>query len=567
MPLDSAPLVALPAACRQKLEALRQDRYSWWTHWADLAQYILPRRYKWITTPNKSDRGTEINQRIVDSTAGLALRTLASGMSAGITNPSVPWFVLTLENADLAAWGPVKLWLDEVQRRMLRVFAESNFYTSFATLYGDLGCFGTGAMSIHEDYDDVIRCYNSALGEYFLANSDRMAVNTYYREFVMTAPQIVGRWGVANVSASVRAAYQTPGNTVREFVIGHAVEPNDRGTASGAPAGHFPIREVFWEKNGDNATTLEIKGYYEFPVIAPRWDIVANDAYGRSPGMDALGDIKQLQLMTKRQAQAIDKIVNPPLVAPPSMMNAPASTLPGGITYAVAADGKPGMMPMYEVPPNILAITNNIEKVSQRIKETFFYDLFLMFSQFDPKSGITATEIAARKEEKLLMLGPVLTRFFNEALDPAVERTFNIMWRGRLIPPPPPEVRGQKVKIEYVSMLAQAQRAVQTTGMERFAAMVGSLAAGNPEAIDKLDTDEYLDEYGEALGVSPKFIRNQAQVAQIRQGRAQQQQAAAALQASMAAVAGAKTLSETDVGGGQNALSAMTGGQPAAAAA
>ena len=48
--------------------------------------------------------------------------------------------------------------------------------------------------------------------------------------------------------------------------------------------------------------------------------------------MDALGDIKQLQLEQKRKAQAIDKNVNPPMIADPSMKNEPASLLPGAVT-------------------------------------------------------------------------------------------------------------------------------------------------------------------------------------------------------------------------------------------
>jgi hypothetical protein len=543
------------------LVGLRADRYSWWTHWQQLADYILPRRYRWLVTPNQMNRGSPMNQRIIDSTGTISARVLAAGMMAGITSPGRPWFRLKIHGDDeLSEWGPVRLWLDAVANVMRAVFAGSNFYTAMATMYKDLSVFCTGTFTMYEDFHDVIRCHNWALGEYYLANGPRGDVDVAYREFVQTAPQIAREFGKENCSPQVRSAVETAGaQLTREIILGHAIEPND-SVSPGAPGiDGMPWREGFWELGSGQNLMLRLSGFHEKPFMAARWDVVGNDAYGNGPGMDALGDIKQLQVEQKRKAQLIGKLVNPPLVADPALKNEPASVIEGGVTYAnYGQNGKPSFAPAYEVNPQGLpAITQDVEEVKGRVKNAFFYDLFLMISQLDTVR--TATEIDARKEEKLIQLGPVLERFENEVLDPAINRCFQIMLRAGMLPPIPKELRGKHIQPEYVSMLAQAQRAAMTTGIERLAAFAGNVSAVNPGVLDNIDFDEMIDEYADMLGLPAKIIVPFAKVLQIRAQRAQQQKQAAMLQMTQAAVEGAQTMSQTDVGGGQNALQAMLG--------
>lgn len=545
------------------LIGLRVDRYSWWTHWREIADYLIPRRYKWLITPNQMNRGSPINNRIIDSTGSIALRTCAAGMMAGITSPSRAWFRLTLEDDDLAEFPSVRVWLDEVTRRMLHVFAESNYYTSKHIQYGDLASFGTAPVIIYEDFKDVVRYYNTCAGEYYLQNSSRLEVNLMCREFVRNMAQMAEEFGAKNCSPDVQSAVRTGGaQLTREKIVAHAIEPNDDQRVPHLRG--FPYREVYWEWGSSKQQIMRMRGFHEFPVSAPRWDIVSNDAYGRSPGMDALGDIKQLQVEQKRKAQAIDKMVNPPLMADPSLKNEPMSTIPGGVTYVANVGTNPGFKPIYEVKPEIKEMMEDIREVQGRIDRVFFKDLFLMIAELDTVRS--ATEIAERKSEKMLQLGPMLERFHNESLKPDIDRTFAIMWRRKMIPPPPPEIRNQRIKIEYTSILAEAQRAVMTTAIERMVAFVGNIAAGqegrggHPDVLDNIEWDETIDEYAGMLGVPAKLIAPIAKVAKIRLQRQQDQQRQQQAQNAMAAVQGAKVLSETDVGGGKNAIQMMTGG-------
>jgi len=554
----SPEIQALRQHCEQLLIAMKNDRMSWWTHWREIADYLIPRRYKWLITPNQGNRGSPINQRIIDNTGTIALRILAAGMMSGITSPGSNWVKLSTNHAELNKIDEVKKWLDECKKRLLTVFAESNFYTSLATIYGDLGSFGTGAMIIYQDYDDVIRCFNTCAGEYFLQNDDRQDVSTLGREFVLTIQQVANMFGLENCSPTVRGGIETGGAMLtREIKIGHLIEKNTDYIPKSPGTKGMEWREVYWELGTGMNYILRIRGFHEKPFISPRWDIVGNDAYGRSPGMDALGDIKSLQVEQKRKAQAIDKHVNPPMLADVSLKNEPASMLPGGVTYVNSTQGSVGFRPAYEIAPDFSGLVEDIKEVQERIKVTFFNDLFMMISQLDTVR--TATEIDARKEEKLIQLGPVLERFENEALDPAIDCVFGIMLRAGLFPPVPAQLAGQKIKVEYISMLAEAQKAASTAGIERLAQFVGNIAAIQPQVMDNLDFDEMIEEYADMLGVSPKVVTALQKVAQIRAARNQQQQQAQQLQNSTAAAQGAQTLSQTDVGGGQNALQKMLG--------
>jgi hypothetical protein len=263
-----------------------------------------------------------------------------------------------------------------------------------------------------------------------------------------------------------------------------------------------------------------------------------------------------LQTLERRTAQAIDKVLNPPMVADVSMKNEPASLLPGGVTY-VANLAQSGFKPAYEVPPDIRGAEEKIAKAEDRIKSTFFADLFLMISQLDTVR--TATEIIERKQEKMLMLGPFLERSQFELINPFITRVFAVMYRAGLVPPAPREIRGRAFDIECVSTLADAQKSTATTGIERLVAFVGNLAAAKPETLDNVDFDETVREYADLVGVTQKLIVAQEKRDKLRQQRNQQMQQQMMLQQSMAAAQGAKTLSDTDVGGGQNALQKMLG--------
>jgi hypothetical protein len=273
--------------------------------------------------------------------------------------------------------------------------------------------------------------------------------------------------------------------------------------------------------------------------------------------MDALGDVKQLQQETKRKAQAIDKMVNPPLKADVQLKNQPASLLPGGITY-VAGLGRdrPGMETIYTVMPPINEMKEDIKEIQQRIKDIHYNYLFTSIT--DLQTVRTAEEIIARKEEKLLMINAI-KRLDREALKPAINRTWNIMLRGGLFPPAPAEVVGRMIEVKYTSPFAQAMLAAETTAIERSLQFGAGLVAVDPNAVDNYDVDATIRIYNEDLGADPRILRTERDRDARREARAAQAKQMQMQQEGAAAVQGANVLSQTDVGGGQNALERMLG--------
>jgi hypothetical protein len=547
-----------------RLLGMRVNRYSWWTHCRELADFILPRRYKWLITPNQMNRGSPINQHILDSTGTLAARNLAAGMMSGICSPTRPWFRLKINRVDSTGTNPISLWLAECERMMRLVFSESNFYVAMAIFLFDLVVFGTAAMLIYDDFDNVINCINPCFGEFYVDIDGAYRPEILYREYTYTIQQVVDEFGYDCCSAMVQQQYDVRNGAgrTREIIVAHAIEPNDNPEKYGIPK-IFKYRETFWEWGGttnpQSGTTsmgfLRKSGYYEKAHVVGRWDLVSNDPYGRSPSMDALPDIKQLQQETRRKGQALDKSVNPPLVADVQLKNQPASLLPGGVTYVhgMLSTGNDGMKPTYgSWKPDIAAITEDIKEIQSRIKAIYFNDLFQVASQFETRSNITAVEWDMRKSESLVMLGPVLERLQNEVLAPIIERTWSIMTRAHVLPPPPAAIAGMNVDIEYVSMLASAQAATQASSIERVLQIVGQMMGIDPAIGAKVDFDKTLDLYSTLLANDPRMIRSDEDTAAIRAAQQQaQQQAQQAQMAEQYSKAGAN-LANIDVGGGQN---------------
>ena len=241
--------------------------------------------------------------------------------------------------------------------------------------------------------------------------------------------------------------------------------------------------------------------------------------------MEALGDIKQLQHEQLRKAQGIDYQTNPPLQVPTSMKNRDVERLPGGVTYVDVAGGSQGVKTAFEVNLNLNDLLMDIQDVRHRIEGSFYADLFLMLAN-QTDSRMTATEVAERHEEKLLMLGPVLERLQNELLDPLIELTFDQIIASGIAPPPPEAMQGHDINVELVSMLAQAQRAVGTNSIDRFIGTVGSVAQFKPEVLDKIDGDKLTDIYADSLGIDPRILLAQDKVDALRAQRAQAQQQA-----------------------------------------
>ena len=565
--------MTLEKTLREKLEGIRleldSERQSFMSHWRELADYFLPRRARFTITDN--NQGNKRNQKILDNTPTLAARALRSGMHGGLTSPARPWFRLTTPNPELAENESVKKWLSDVTKRLQTIFIKSNLYNILPIVYGDIGVFGTNAMLIEEDFDSVLRVYTFPVGTYWISNNDKGIVDVFFREFRMTVRQIVSKfakmengevsdWG--NISETVKNAWTN--NTREQWIeMVHCIIPNEKYDDKKIDAKFKKYLSAYYEKGtaGGNGyktgDVLRESGYDRFPILTTRWEVASEDVYGTDcPGMTALGDNKQLQTGEKRGAQALEKFVNPPMGAPSSLMHKKTSILPGDITYYDVREGQQGFKPIHEIDPRLGDLEAKQQQIRHRVDRAFFVDLFLMLANDERNERPTAREIDAKTEEKLLALGPVLEQLNQDLLDPLIDIVFEYANRQGQIPVPPTELQGSELKVEYISIMAQAQKMAAIGTLERFIAFASQLAGVSPDALDKIDLDQTIDEYGEMTGIAPGVIRPDDVVETIRNRRAQQaqqqQQAAALNQAAGAA----KSLSQAEVSP-DNALGMM----------
>ena len=560
MALDYSELTKRYKSSQSALEESYNQMVPMWT---DIRNFIAPRTARFRGEQVNSGQRQDLN--MINTSPRSAVRTLAAGLQSGVTSPIRPWFKLGFADLELSEFGPVKTWLYIVQQRMLEVFARSNLYDRLKSNYAILGSYGTSALVLDEDPTSIIRAYDLPMGSFLLGTSPENRCNVLYRDVSYNAVQMVDKFapivGMKNLPQGVQNAYDK-GNYSYMYPICHIIEPNRDYKPSSQLSENKRYASVYFDPaQTDKKAILSYKGYDDQPFMAPRWDVVGEDTWGFGCGEAALGDGKQTQLMEKRKLQGIDKNVHPTMVADASLRNQRTTSLPGETTYVSGLiTGNQGYRPAYQVNPYINELREEIAAVTGRIDDAFYKNLFLMVTEMADQPNITATQINALREEKLLGLSPVLERLNEELLNPLITRTFYIMQRNGMIPPPPKEIQGMPIKVEYISVLAQAQKAMGIGNIERFTGFVAKLAldSQDPSVWDKVDKDQMIDEYGEGVAVPPTIIRPDDVVAGIRAKRDQKQsmmeQSALASQGADAA----KKLSDADMSS-DNALTRALG--------
>lgn len=529
----------------KRMAVLESDFNNFKPHLQELNKYILPRQARFLASDQGKDKR---NTAIIANTATMAANTLSSGMMTGVTSPARPWFNLATEDPALSDNEAVKGWIHEVVQRMREVFIRSNLYNALPQLYMDLGVYGTGAIFEDEDEEDGVRFYVLPIGSYVCAVSARGTVDTMYRRMRLSVRNLIDMFGEEACSESVCGMHKSGRHDQLVDVI-HAVEPNIWREHGKIDNGNLEYVSIWMEAAGSEDSILRHSGFHEFPVMVPRWSILDGEVWGYGPGMVALGDIKALQLQERIKLKVLEQIANPSLVGPSSLMNQRVSLLPGDITYMDASGGMQGLQPIHQPnPASLNALITINQEVEQRIRRAFFEDLFLMLAQTDRRQ-ITAREIEERHEEKLLVLGSVVERLNEELLDPLIDRTFAIMARRGFLPDPPEELQGVPLKVEYISIMSQAQKMVGISGLERLTSYVGQVAQASPGVLDGVDFDEAVGEYGKMLGVPPSVMVPEDKVQAIRQQRDQQAQQAQAMQMAQQSAAIAKDASQAKTGG------------------
>jgi Bacteriophage head to tail connecting protein len=543
------------------MEFYRQSMIPWWRELGNFFSPRSPRIDLW-----KENRGNNLNRHILDETAIFARRTLAAGLHWGITNPSRQWKVLSVTDTELAELQEVKDWLHIVNERMDTVLGRGGFYDAQAMAYDDVITFANAAYAVEEDDEDVIRCTPFAIGSWSISDDAKGNVTAFSRTFIMTTRQMVERFGYRNGKPSMAMFSQRVQDSIKDkkwedkYEIVHLICPNADfdGVRETPDAKRFA--SLYWEQGASpvdaNEQFLAKEGYDEWPVMVFRWRKVPDDPFGVGcPAMDILGTTKSSQKVESKALKLVDKAVDPALVGPSSLANKRVSLLPGDITTDDDRDKQ--LRPIHEIQlAGLSAVRDAQADMRSRIHDAFYTKLMMFIVNDTRADRPTAREVQEVSQEKYLVLGTVLESF-NRTFSVLIDRVFGIMLRKGLIPPPPPVLEGMELKVEYTSIMAQAQKSVGLANIREFLYTIGDLMKIDPSIGRKVDWLQSVDEIAIRSGLPPRMVKSDEDVAEedavVAEQMAQQQRVE---QGAMEAKA-IKDLGTTPAGG-DTALSALT---------
>ena len=500
-----------------KQESLKSYRTPWENLWQDCGEYVNPNRGDFSTIRYRGD--TSRYDNIFDTTAPLANENLASGLQGFLTSPSQRWFSLSTYDDAINEQHNVKEWLNLCTNILYdRVFniPDSNFNSQAHELYLDLGSFGTAVMMVQDTPGAGITFRTFHLADCFIQENDQGFVDTLYRKYKRTGRQLIERFGEAVPEKIIKISQKDP---YREFEVIHAVEPSE---SYGEPI-KKPTKKAFKSCYIllEEKTLLEEGGFDEFPYMVPRWSKVAGEIYGRSPSMTSLPDIKMVNAMMKTIIKAAQKITDPPLLVPDDGFILPVRTVPGGLNfYRSGTQDRIEPLETKGRPDIGFDLLNNRR---EHIRAAFHVDWMQMPDQ-KGSPNMTATEVVARQEEKMRLMGPMIGRLQVEFLGPLIDRVFRIMLRKKQIPEAPGILEGQEMKILYTSPLARAQKSGQLMTITRLFESMVPLFQAKPDLLDNMNTDETFRYFHHLLDAPAKILNPKEKVEEERQQRQQQQE-------------------------------------------
>lgn len=512
-----------PKQIIDKKERLKSNRGVWETHWQELADYIVPRKNQFI---RRNVAGEKKGIELYDNTAMVSCETLVAALHGMLTNPNTLWFMLQSSDNAINEMDHVTEYLQDLTHRMHRVLNNTNFQPEVYEYYLDLSAFGTAAMTVEEDEDNLVRFSTKYLGELFVAENNLGMIEDATRCFEWTPKQIIAEFakGVeeteealkAKVGEKVTKAYLAGKDD--KFEITHAVYREEQTSRKDMPFMSQYILDI---------DKLELKEgrFRRFPYIVSRWSKTSGEVYGRSPGMTALPEAKTLNVMSKTVLKGAQKAVDPPVQIPDDGFIRPIRTSAGSVNY-YRAGSNDRAQPIF----NDSRIDFGYEAMrerQQRVREAFFVDK-LNLAQGD---RMTTVEVNQRIQEQLRFLGPLLGRQQTEFLRPLIDRVLDIMVRkdagsGQILGNVPEEIQNIELDVVYSSPIARAQRVNEAESLQNAFVSSAPVLQAQPEALDNIDGDAWIREHWKIFGASQKVLRNKAEIDAIRESRQQAQQKA-----------------------------------------
>lgn len=503
--------------CVSRSAQLAQLDAGWKSHMAEISELIRPLRRE--LRGGKGTEGEKRMSKVFDSTGINASGNLAAGLYGTASNDAENWFALSLMDKERAKWGPNRDWLQRHTKRAIASFGASysKFYAQVPTLYLDLSAFGTGIFSseLRKDHSGFIDMARSLSTHNFDVDAEGN-VNTMYVDRRISVENAADEFGKDNLSRKLQEMIGKRDKEEVDFL--QVVLPNN---------GHIEGLEGFGKKFAklvievDTKHIVQRQGFASFPYFVPRWEVAEGERKGRGPGEKALPDVKSLNVMTKANLKAGEMAGDPAWGGPDEGNVSVARIRPGSyLPGAFDRQGRQLVAPLVTggQSPFSLEMANQLREA---IKDAFYFSLL----QLVGRSGMATVEVIERNEEKQRLMAPYMGRIQSEFLAPLVMRRWELMQMvPGVVDPPPPDLQGHTLQIEFVSAAALAQKSARAAGVLRFYQVAGAIIQADPMAAARINGDKALEAVAEAVAV-PDILHDDETTEKNRQGIRQQMQA------------------------------------------
>ena len=514
----------------KRFESLEGKRGEYEGAWDMCSDYVLPlfgqhNRKAW---------------KIFDSTAPLALSRFAAALKAFLTPSGRKWHGLTTEQADLDISPAVARYLEEVRDILFkcRMAPEANFENQIILAYLSLGVLGTAVLLIDDVMGRGLRYQCIPLHEVFLDQNAVGRVDTVFRVYKLSARQAVGEFGDA-VPESIKRDAEDPGHMDKEYEFIHGVFPRADFEPGRADALNMTVASIHIARAAK--VVVRESGYRTMPYAVSRFNVVPGQVYGRSPAMDVMADIVQVNAMKKTMLRAAEKMVDPPLLLPEDDVLSAFSLKAGSLNYGGLDDqGRQRVQPL-QLGGDLPIGMEMINEARKTINEAFYINLFQILVESPEK---TATEVVERAQEKAQLLAPMMGRQQAELLRPIIDREVDILSAAGVIPPVPEELAeyGADVHPKYDTPMTAALDASDAQAVVQVFQAVAGMAQHNPAVLDTINFDEAAKIVIKSFGAPAAIQNDDDKVAEIREARAEQQQQAALMQQAQMAIGGVDAL-------------------------
>lgn len=497
---------------KSRFTQLETNRQRFIGRWQEAQQYVAASVYDW----NNLDAIPEAPKRFSSSPCNY-LKILTSGLIGYSLSPHIIWFKLSMENKKLLNLYGVKDWLEQCEEILYSYFNKSNLYQNSTGFIEDSACIGHGVLMINDNLKNgSLRYSRMRPNELYLDSNEDGEVDTIYRKFLITLRNAVELFGLENLSETRQDDYKDVKKWNNQFEVLHAVYPRrDRDT--GLPdSKNMPFASIYVDI-GQDYIIME-SGYEDFPYAVFLWNPIAGFAYGESPVMGAMTDIKALNVMEESRLKIAQMSAEPPLQASDSLRN--ISLVPRGITYKK----KDETIDVIRTGENYPITIDVVNQKKQEVKDWFNVDFFLMLQSQEGRQ-MTATEVMELQGEKAAVLSNLIVNL-NVALSKIITRSFNILLKAGIMPPVPEALaeNGGDLSIDFMGPLAQAQKKYHSMGgISSALQLVAPIIQLYPNSGDYIDGDELMKRALEGQGVPEAVIREDDDVKEIREQRAQAQ--------------------------------------------